>query len=98
MKKLYLASQIGDTMFVSPKTDPSQLVTEARGYFRDEGRTMMDSQVLITEVHSAEQIPEDWRKGQLLIWGADETTPDQWLSRYTNPEYQEYLRLKAIFE
>lgn len=100
MKKLYLAKRTVNVIFVSDTDNPNILPLEAASYLKEEERNDVFPRIEIEEVTQSEQIPPEWRNGS-LIWGTDDDSTAQGfldcVSKNGN-QYQEYLRLKAIFE
>lgn len=91
--KLYLATKEVTAMFLC--YDESSLMKNANKFLAEEERNMVPGRVSVKEIKLIDEIPAEWRKGGLL-WGTDEEiTPEDFLQ---DPEYLEYLRLKAKFE
>jgi len=94
MKLYHVIRQKSETMFVS-NTKGDSLKIEAESFLAEENKYKKNLLTII-EVTDPDQIPEDWRKGN-LVWGMEEeVTPSDFLKE-RNPEYKEYLRLKEKF-
>lgn len=100
MKKLYLAKQTNTVMFVSDLDDPNFLTGRAKLFLKEEEKNCASVPIDVQEVTSLEQIPNEWSHDNLL-WGTDEEITAHGflnLKSENSRSYQEYLRLKAIFE
>lgn len=101
-KKLYWARVLHEVVFVSEESpNSSNLKSEAESFLEEQDASFIPPMV-VTEITSKEEIPDDW-KGDALIWGTqeletDEMTANQFFDEYGDAEYQEYLRLKSKFE
>ena len=110
MKKLYLATKtilpaVKEVMFLYDDEDGFEYLSlreAAKRYFEEEDRNHAPynkETVSLKEITLVEDIPKEWRECALL-WGTnDEITATGFLTQQnSDPEYQEYLRLKEKFE
>ncbi len=102
MRKLYYAKQVFDVVFVSEEEENDELEEEAQHYISEQNK-YFSPEIELKEVLSLEDLPEAW-KSNALIWGTkkdEDLTVKQFLAQNltaSQEEYQEYLRLKAIYE
>ena len=101
MKKIYFAQKTIDVVFVSDSKD-HHLSSEAERFIVEESRNRVPNRLLIREVKSKNDIPEDWLGS--LIYGTDDGEDINTVEALhklvfsKDAEYKEYLRLKAKFE
>lgn len=104
-QKMYVVKANITTMFLSDKTDASELDSQARDFLREEMKyNAWGLKPEVTEATSKDQIPEEW-KGYALLWGTDdEITPCEFLNlsaeevKKDMEEFNTYLKLKAKYE
>jgi hypothetical protein len=106
MKKLYLATKkiqpkTQNVMFVyDERNNNCSLNSAAQRYFEQEEyyhcMSVSKEELSISEISFINDVPKEWQDA--ILWGIDEEiSPAGFLSNI-DPEYKEYLRLKAKFE
>lgn len=97
MKKVYYAKKEIDVVFLSDK-EGFALEKEANKFLIEESKNHKISPLLIKELKTVSDVPNDWRDA--LIWGSDEEEDLSVAEALSDPdpEYKEYLRLKEKYE
>jgi hypothetical protein len=99
--RLFIATRTHEVIFVSDSKGKGDIKDEAEEYLEEQDK-YFDPPIVVKEITSKGEIPEEWKESHAFIWGdADEVTAEQFLdsqrSAQAKEEYEEYLRLKAKF-
>ncbi len=96
MKKMYYAKQMVDVCFAIEE-GPSlfNLNDLAKDYLKEEAKNHVPERFSLIEVKSLTDIPKSWWQATHYGSNPHDGTPADFLQ---DPEYIEYLRLKAKFE
>jgi len=96
MLKMYYAKQVVDVCFVIEEgSSPCTLNDVAKDFLREEARHYVPGRLTTVEVKNLTDIPKDWWSAIYHGENLHDNTPADFLQ---DPEYKEYLRLKAKFE
>lgn len=96
--RMYYGYKLVDVVFTTPHRDEESILADAEDYLKEEWRTKVFLKPEVKEVTSIDDVPQNWTSA--LYWGdnANDETVSAFLKRAEDPEYAEYLRLKAKFK
>ena len=98
MKKLYYVKReySVETVFAAEASSDAELKRKAILFLESEGPNK-DNELNIKEIKNIIDVPSSWDL-RCLIWGVDDDKTVEDFLKDSDPEYQEYLRLKEKFK
>jgi hypothetical protein len=96
MNKMYYAKQVVDVCFVIEEgSSPCTLNGIAKDFLKEEAKNHVPGRLTTIEVKGLADIPKSWWQATYYGDNPHDCTPAGFLQ---DPEYKEFLRLKAKFE